>query len=57
MLLIGDALTDSRAAAAAGAAFVGRVPEGQPDIFEAERRLVVVKDLNELLRVWEGLFR
>lgn len=53
LLMIGDALTDSRAAAEAGTGFVGRVGAGDPDIFVDQPKLGVVRDLGELL----GLFR
>jgi|HubBroStandDraft_1064217.scaffolds.fasta_scaffold02585_4 phosphoglycolate phosphatase-like HAD superfamily hydrolase len=49
LLMVGDALTDSRAAAKAGTAFVGRVAEGDADIFAEQPKLGVVRDLGELL--------
>jgi phosphoglycolate phosphatase-like HAD superfamily hydrolase len=49
LLMIGDALTDSRAAAEAGTAFVGRVAEGDENIFVDQPKLGVVRDLKELL--------
>jgi phosphoglycolate phosphatase-like HAD superfamily hydrolase len=49
LLMVGDALTDSRAAAKAGTAFVGRVAEGGEDIFVDQPKLGVVRDLGELL--------
>jgi len=52
LLMIGDALTDSRAAAEAGTAFVGRVAEGDENIFADQPKLGVVRDLGELLGVF-----
>lgn len=49
MLMVGDALTDSRGASLAGTAFVGRVAEGDENIFVDQPKLGVVKDLRELL--------
>jgi phosphoglycolate phosphatase-like HAD superfamily hydrolase len=49
LLMVGDALTDSNAAAKAGTAFVGRVAEGDEDIFVDQPKLGVVRDLGELL--------
>jgi phosphoglycolate phosphatase-like HAD superfamily hydrolase len=49
MLMVGDALTDSRAAVLAGTAFVGRVAEGDENIFVDQPNLGVVRDLSELL--------
>ncbi len=40
---------DIRTGAKAGKAFVGRVAEGDPDIFADQPKLGVVRDLGELL--------
>jgi phosphoglycolate phosphatase-like HAD superfamily hydrolase len=53
-LCVGDALSDYRAASANGIAFIGRVPDGEPDVF-AGLGVPTVRDLAELSDRWSEL--
>jgi phosphoglycolate phosphatase-like HAD superfamily hydrolase len=54
VLLIGDALSDSRAAQTAGVRFIGRVPLGEPNPFPAE--VQTIPDLCRLGEIVDTLF-
>ena len=54
-VVIGDSLTDLRAAMELGVPFIGRVRPGGPNPFTSLREVPIIADLEELAQAWEGI--